>query len=60
MGVSSDLVFATKEDVFKIEESLNPVEEFGGMYSKFDVINLCSLIAINCHSRGILMATKCH
>ncbi len=46
MGVSNDLVLGTAADVPAIAAADNPVEEFGGMYSRLDMIPLCTLMNI--------------
>lgn len=46
MGVTSDLVLADRSEVEKIESSLDPVEEFGGVNSRIDMVSMCSLMSI--------------
>ena len=46
MGVSSDLVFGNKNEIEKILASDNPVKEFGGIYSRLDMVPLCILMDI--------------
>lgn len=46
MGVSNDLVIATPDDAAAIAAADNPVEEFGGMVSRLDMIPLCTLMNI--------------